>query len=273
MILRGRRQRRRRGWPARLRRTVPQVVDRLAHAERLPVGQADWLVNYAQCHHRGLRVGTAITEGTANFLVNRRMAQSQQMRWSRRGADLLLQVRCAVYNGTLSSSFGQRFQPANDLHPKTPIAACPPILRQSPRSGDRAGAGMPSHCARRAPVARFPAATATPAAAAGLHPGVDREPLRPLPPRLTQARTPTPPRSRSARRAGGTGRGECLPGRVDDRRGGCSLPVGWCRSFRPAPSVRADMAPFPVAAHRTGHAELSHPAHSRPVRPSLSAGR
>ena len=36
-------------------------------------GQSDWLVNYAQRHRAGLRVGTAITEGTANFLVNRRM--------------------------------------------------------------------------------------------------------------------------------------------------------------------------------------------------------
>ena len=72
-------------------------------------GQSDWLVNYAERHRAGLRVGTAITEGTANFLVNRRMNKYQQMRWSRRGADLLLQVRCAVYNGTLGSGFGQRF--------------------------------------------------------------------------------------------------------------------------------------------------------------------
>ena len=35
--------------------------------------QSDWTVNYAQRHRTGLRVGTAITEGTANFLVNRRM--------------------------------------------------------------------------------------------------------------------------------------------------------------------------------------------------------
>jgi hypothetical protein len=60
-----------------------------------------------------LRVGTAITEGTANFLVNRRMNKSQQMRWSRRGADLVLLVRYAVYNATLGSGFGQKFQPAN----------------------------------------------------------------------------------------------------------------------------------------------------------------
>jgi hypothetical protein len=86
-------------------------------------GQGDWLVNYAERHRAGLRVGTAITEGTANFLVNRRMNKSQQMRWSRRGADLLLQVRCAVYNGTLGSGFGQRFRPANDIYPQAAIAA------------------------------------------------------------------------------------------------------------------------------------------------------
>jgi len=68
------------------------------------------LVNYAERHRAGLRVGTSITEGTANFLVNRRMNKSQQMRWSRRGADLLVQVRCAAYNGTLGSGLGHRFE-------------------------------------------------------------------------------------------------------------------------------------------------------------------
>ena len=77
----------------------------------------------AERHRAGLRVGTAITEGTANFLVNRRMNKSQQMRWSRRGADLLLRVRGAVYNGTLGSGFGQKFHPANDPSPPMAIAA------------------------------------------------------------------------------------------------------------------------------------------------------
>jgi len=69
-------------------------------------GQAAWLVNYAKRYRARLRVGTSITEGTANFLVNRRMNKSQQMRWPRTGADLLLQVRCAVYNGTLGAGWG-----------------------------------------------------------------------------------------------------------------------------------------------------------------------
>jgi hypothetical protein len=85
--------------------------------------QSDWLIDYAERHRAGLRVGTALTEGTANFLVNRRMNKSQQMRWTRRGADRLLQVRCAVYNGTLGTGFGQRFQAANDRHLAAAIAA------------------------------------------------------------------------------------------------------------------------------------------------------
>ena len=72
--------------------------------------QSTWLVNYAERHRAGLRVGTALTEATANFLVNRRLNKAQQMRWSRRGADLLLQVRCAVLNGKLGSGFGQLFK-------------------------------------------------------------------------------------------------------------------------------------------------------------------
>src|ERR687886_1813765 len=87
------------------------------------VGQSDRLVDYGERHRAGLRVGTALTEGTANFLVNRRMAKSQQMRWSRRGANRLLQVRCAVYNGTLGTGFGQRFHSANDPLPPVAIAA------------------------------------------------------------------------------------------------------------------------------------------------------
>ena len=74
-------------------------------------GRSCWLVNYARRYRAGLRVGTSVTEGTANFLVNRRMNKSQQMRWSPSGADLLLQVRCAVFNGTFGSGFGHLFQP------------------------------------------------------------------------------------------------------------------------------------------------------------------
>src|ERR1700684_1387054 len=95
----------------------------VARHRRLSQGQSNWLVNYAKRYRANLRVGTSITEGTANFLVNRRMNKSQQMRRSRRGADLLLQVRCAVYNGTLGSGLGHRFQPHANQNEQSVTAA------------------------------------------------------------------------------------------------------------------------------------------------------
>jgi hypothetical protein len=92
--------------PTRKLKRALRAVDRYLRS------QSAYLVDYAARHRAGLRVGTSLTEGTANFLVNRRMAKSQQIRWSRRGADLLLQVRCAVHNGALGSGFGQLFEPS-----------------------------------------------------------------------------------------------------------------------------------------------------------------
>ncbi|WP_157619728.1 hypothetical protein [Skermanella stibiiresistens] len=71
----------------------------------------------------GLRVGTALTEGTANFLVNRHINKSPQMRWPCHGADLLLQIRCAGSNGKFRPGFG-RLLGAYSC-PETAMTACP----------------------------------------------------------------------------------------------------------------------------------------------------
>ena len=97
--------------PALEREPVRKLRRALRAVDRYLSSQSAWLVNYAERWRAGLRIGTSLTEGAANFLVNKRMAKSQQMRWSRRGADLLLQVRCAVCNGALGFTFGQLFEP------------------------------------------------------------------------------------------------------------------------------------------------------------------
>ena len=97
--------------PALEREPIRKLKRALRAVDRYLRSQSAWLVNYAERWRAGLRVGTSLTEGTANFLVNKRMAKSQQMRWSRRGADLLLQVRCAVYYGAFGCGFGQMFEP------------------------------------------------------------------------------------------------------------------------------------------------------------------
>ena len=103
--------------PARRLWTALRAIDRYLSS------QSAWLTNYAERHRAGQRVGTTLTEAAANFLVNARMNKSQQMRWSRRGADRLLQVRCAVLNGKLGSGFGQLFQPEADPAANLAMAA------------------------------------------------------------------------------------------------------------------------------------------------------
>src|ERR1051325_665739 len=68
--------------PARKLRRALDAVDRYLRS------QSAHLVDYAKRHRAGLRVGTALTEGTANFLVNRRMAKAQQRRWTRRAGPI-----------------------------------------------------------------------------------------------------------------------------------------------------------------------------------------
>jgi len=116
-VFKGERGHRTTGVPSRKLWHALHEVDNYLHS------QSARLVNYAERYRAGLRVGTSVTEGTANFLVNRRMNKVQQMRWSRRGADLLLQVRCAVYNGALGSGFGHLFEPISTSGPPLATAA------------------------------------------------------------------------------------------------------------------------------------------------------
>lgn len=60
---------------------------------------AGTLIDYHRRQKAGLRVSSCGAESTVNLLINHRMNKCQQMRWSRRGADLLLQVRAAALNG------------------------------------------------------------------------------------------------------------------------------------------------------------------------------
>ena len=101
----------------RSRRTAHKLWHALHEVDAYLRSQSARLVNYAARYRAGLRVGTSVTEGTANFLINRRMNKLQQMRWTRRGANLLLQVRCAVYNGSFGNGLCRLFDGAPSLQP------------------------------------------------------------------------------------------------------------------------------------------------------------
>jgi phage-related protein len=78
----------------------------LHEVDRYLSSQSSWLVDYAKRYRAGLRVGTSITEGTANFLVNRRMNKSHM--WTAPSSQGILQcfdqIACVHMSGLLVRS-------------------------------------------------------------------------------------------------------------------------------------------------------------------------
>ena len=51
---------------------------------------AGFIPNYGERYRHGERISTGFVESTVNQVVSKRMVKKQQMRWSQRGAHLLL---------------------------------------------------------------------------------------------------------------------------------------------------------------------------------------
>jgi hypothetical protein len=66
------------------------------------------IVDYGARFRSGRRIASALAESAVNSLTAHRMVKKQQMRWSKRGAHLMLQVRAAVMNGNLREQLSYR---------------------------------------------------------------------------------------------------------------------------------------------------------------------
>jgi hypothetical protein len=66
-----------------------------------------FIPNYGERYHNGERISTGFVESTVHQVVSKRMVKKQQMRWSQRGAHLLLQIRTRVLNGDWEDVFRQ----------------------------------------------------------------------------------------------------------------------------------------------------------------------
>jgi hypothetical protein len=83
---------------AKLAKTVAEFDTYLrADARSIP--------NYGERYRAGEPISSSIAESVVNQVVAKRMVKKQQMRWSPRGAHLLLQARTRVLNGDLAGDF------------------------------------------------------------------------------------------------------------------------------------------------------------------------
>jgi hypothetical protein len=61
--------------------------------------------NYGDRYRHGETISTSFVESAVNQVISKRMVKLQQMRWTKRGAHLLLQVRTRVLNDDLRNTF------------------------------------------------------------------------------------------------------------------------------------------------------------------------
>jgi hypothetical protein len=91
------------------RRPIHLVLKKLARAlEEFATyidNNASGIVNYGERHRCGERISTGFVESTINQLVAKRFVKKQQMRWTPRGAHLLLQIRVQALNDDLHATF------------------------------------------------------------------------------------------------------------------------------------------------------------------------
>lgn len=81
--------------------------------------------NYGDRYRNGEAISSAVAESSVNQVISKRFVKKQQMRWTRRGAHLLLQVRTRVLDDTLAATF-QRWYPGmetGELHQEPKLAA------------------------------------------------------------------------------------------------------------------------------------------------------
>jgi hypothetical protein len=70
----------------------------------------EFIPNYGERYRYGEAIATGFVESTVNQVVSKRMVKKQQMRWTKQGAHLLLQVRARVLNDDLRATF-ERWYP------------------------------------------------------------------------------------------------------------------------------------------------------------------
>ena len=76
---------------------------------RYVISNQAFIPNYSDRYRHGETISTAFVESTVNYVVSKRFVKKQQMRWTRRGAHLLLQTRVQVLNDDLRDTFCRWF--------------------------------------------------------------------------------------------------------------------------------------------------------------------
>lgn len=82
-----------------------------------------FIINYGEKYRHGETISSSFAESTVDELVSRRMVKKQHMRWTKKGAHMLLQVRVKALNNDLRKSFVKWYPKMNQEKEGLPLAA------------------------------------------------------------------------------------------------------------------------------------------------------
>jgi hypothetical protein len=82
-----------------------------------------FIPNYGERYRYGEAISTAFVESTVNQVISKRMVKKQQMRWTRRGAHNLLQIRTHVLDGEYREAFVRWYPGMRSAEQEVALAA------------------------------------------------------------------------------------------------------------------------------------------------------
>lgn len=96
-----------------------KVADSVTEFETYIRNNREFIPYFGERRRQGEPISTAFVESTINQVVSRRFVKKEQMKWTQRGAHLLLQTRTKVLNDELDETFRRwypKFRPQPPVH-------------------------------------------------------------------------------------------------------------------------------------------------------------
>lgn len=82
-----------------------------------------FIINYGERYRYGETISSSFAESTVDELISRRMVKKQHMRWTQKGAHLLLQLRVKTLNNALRKSFVKWYPKMEEKEITLPLIA------------------------------------------------------------------------------------------------------------------------------------------------------
>lgn len=82
-----------------------------------------FIINYGERYRYGETISSSFAESTVDELISRRMVKKQHMRWTQKGAHLLLQLRVKTLNHDLRKSFVKWYPQMEEKEEILPLVA------------------------------------------------------------------------------------------------------------------------------------------------------